>query len=197
MKKTIYIILPFFFVACAGGAAENDETVDQTVEETTPDITEKIQEVERKSPRTTEVFTAENLEVRINYGSPRVKEREIWGSLVPYDKVWRAGADEATAITFAQNVIIQGNEVPSGTYALFVLPVEKGDWTFILNEEWSPEEHDVWGAFDYKKEKDVCRITAAPKWLTETVEGLTFTMKGNIFIMEWEKAHLEFEIKPA
>src|SRR4029077_5149846 len=77
--------------------------------------------------------------VNIEYHSPGVKGRTIWGNLVPYDSVWRTGANEATTIDFSTNVIIGGTKVKAGKYALFTIP-GKDTWTIIINSE-----ADQWG----------------------------------------------------
>ena len=88
----------------------------------------------------------------ITFGSPEVKGRVIWGGLVPYGKVWRAGANEATTIAFTTDVKINGTVVPKGRYALFTIPGEK-EWTIILNRKWKQ-----WG-LDYEKNKSEDQIS--------------------------------------
>lgn len=95
--------------------------------------------------------------VRVFYSRPAKKEREIFGKLVPFDKVWRAGANESTEIKFYQDVTIQGKKVSAGTYSLFAIPTEK-EWTIILNTDL-----DYWGAFSYNEKNDVLRVTAPVK----------------------------------
>ena len=85
--------------------------------------------------------------VKVTYGRPYKKGRPVFGSLVPYGKVWRCGADEATTITFAKDGTFGGKAVKAGTYALFVIPTET-KWTIILNGN-----AKQWGAFDYEKNK--------------------------------------------
>src|SRR5690606_4616469 len=74
------------------------------------------------SPKASVMQTVGLTEITIDYSSPGVKGRTIWGDLVPYDKVWRAGANAATKITFSQNVSINGTEVAKGTYSIFAIP---------------------------------------------------------------------------
>jgi hypothetical protein len=95
--------------------------------------------------------------VRIDYHRPAVKGRKIWGGLVPYGQVWRAGANEATAITFSDPVRIGGQELPAGAYAFFAIP-GKDAWTLVFNRE-----ARQWGAFNYKAEQDALRIQAQPR----------------------------------
>src|ERR1051325_12122347 len=95
--------------------------------------------------------------VEINYSSPAVKGRTIWGGLEPYDKVWRTGANEATTIAFGTDVTIGGQKVKAGKYALFTIP-GKEEWTVIINS--NPNQ---WGAYGYKQELDVIRVKVKPE----------------------------------
>jgi hypothetical protein len=193
MKKLAYLTLPLLMFSC-GTAEEAEQEVEEITEEI--EIVEEV-EKERKSPRVTVEAEMNDLTLSIDYGSPRVKEREIWGSLVPYDKIWRVGADEATAITFGTDVVFGGSEVASGTYALFVVPHAEGNWEVILNEEWSKEEHDVWGAYDHKAEKDVLTIGVTPQWNQETVEEMSFKIMNSQLVFEWELASFTIDIEKA
>jgi len=93
---------------------------------------------------------------RIEYHRPAVKGRAIWGGLVPYGQIWRAGANEATVLTFSDPVKIAGQVVPAGSYALFAIP-GKEQWTLVLNRQGKQ-----WGAYNYKADQDVLRIEAKP-----------------------------------
>lgn len=91
--------------------------------------------------------------IAIDYGRPAVKGRKIFGELVPYGKVWRAGANGATKITFGQAITFGGKDIAAGTYALFILPTEK-DWKIILNKDALQ-----WGAYAYDEKLNVAEIT--------------------------------------
>ncbi len=133
----------------------------------------------------------------IDYSRPGVKGREIWGKLVPYDQVWRAGANDATTISFSTDVTIDGKKLAAGTYSFFILPTA-GEWTFIFNSE--PKQ---WGAFNYNKEKDVLRVPLKPvagpaqEWLSYNFEDIKPTSCR--FEMKWEKviAGVTVETPPA
>lgn len=197
MKKLLFLfITTAILVSC--GPSNSDDT-DQENQDTTSNLVDSDQEkeIERKSPRMSVDFTTSNgVELTLNYGSPRVKEREVWGELVPYNEVWRAGADEASAVTFKKDVLLNNQEVKAGTYGMYIIPKENEDWVFIINEEWSKEEHGVWGAYDYKEEKDVVRLTATPEWTEEIKEELSFSVAGDQLIFEWEKVKLAVNIAP-
>ncbi len=95
--------------------------------------------------------------IQVNYHSPAVKDRTVWGGLVPYDKIWRAGANENTVISFTHNVSVGGQSLPAGTYGLHMIPT-KDKWTIIFSKN-----HTSWGSYFYKKEEDALRVEVTPK----------------------------------
>jgi hypothetical protein len=139
----------------------------------------------RISPNAEVTQTVGPTTIKVDYSRPGVKGREIWGKLVPYDQVWRAGANDATTISFSTDVTIDGKKLAAGSYSFFILPTAN-EWTFIFNSE--PKQ---WGAFSYNKDKDVLRVPvkteAAPQqeWLSYNLEDI----KSNSckFVMKWEK----------
>ena len=113
--------------------------------------------------------------IRVTYSRPMKNGREIFGSLEPYGKVWRTGANEATEIKLYQDITLGGKKVKAGSYSLFTIPGEK-EWTIILNKDL-----DYWGAYSYNEKNDVVRVTAPVTALNNTVEAFTiqFEDKGN------------------
>ncbi len=109
---------------------------------------------------------------RVIYGRPQKNGRVIFGDLVPYDVVWRAGANEATEIEFFRDVKINGKKVPKGRYTLYAIP-GKEKWTLILNKE-----TDTWGAFGYDDKKDVLRTDVPANTGTEILEVFTMCFEG-------------------
>lgn len=124
----------------------------------------------RPSPPAEASATLGDLAIQINYSSPGVKGRTIWGGLVPFDKVWRTGANEATTFEVSGDVMIEGQKLSAGKYALFTIPGEK-EWTFIFNKE-----ADQWGAYNYNQKKDALRIKAKPGKAAEFTERMTFSV---------------------
>ena len=202
MKKLAYLLVaPIFLFSCGGGeSTENTTDIDSTATDSVETVDEVVEDdipKPLKSPRMQATGVVNGVQITVDFGSPYVKERVIWGDLVPYDKIWRAGANEATAITFDADVLVEGNEVAAGTYALFVIPKENDKWTIILNEEWSKEIHGVWGAYDHKPEKDVVRFEIMPVFFPEdNVESLTFSMNDEAVQFQWEKAMFAFTVSP-
>jgi hypothetical protein len=105
--------------------------------------------------------------VTVTYSRPNVKGRKIFGGINPYGQVWRTGANYATTITFSENVLVEGNKVPAGTYSLFSIP-EQNSWTIILNKT-----AKQWGAYSYKQADDLVRFTVKPVNVKEKRESFT------------------------
>ena len=131
--------------------------------------------------------------VTIDYHRPGVKGRKIWGDLVPWGQVWRLGANEATTITFAGLIKVQGQEVPAGTYGLFAIP-GTDKWTLILNKK-----SKQWGAYFYKAEEDLLRFDVQPQTGPFT-EWMVFqiTPAGNgkaVVEMAWENLRVPFTLE--
>jgi hypothetical protein len=125
------------------------------------------------SPHETVTANVGGKTITITYGRPYMKGRKIYGGLVPFDKVWRTGADEATTFTTDGDVMLGSLHVPAGTYALFTIPGE-AHWTIILNKV-----AKTWGAYDYEKNKaqDLGQTTAKIEKLSSPVEQLTLSIK--------------------
>ncbi len=111
----------------------------------------------RVSPMSTVSQVVGVSEIEIAYSRPAVRERTIWGELVPWGEVWRTGANEATTIRFSDDVKIDGQPLAAGTYGLFTIP-DEDEWTVIFNRQ-----ADQWGAFQYDAEKDALRIRVRPR----------------------------------
>lgn len=128
----------------------------------------------------------EVLRMRVIYSRPFKSNRDLFGSdIVPYGKIWRLGANEATEIEFFTPAIIGGKKVPKGRYTLYAVPDEK-NWTFVINKE-----TDIWGAFKYDPSKDVARASVPVKDLQEPLESLTInfekTATGVNLVAGWDK----------
>ena len=131
-------------------------------------------------------------DITINYHRPLVKGRQIWGKVVPYGQVWRAGANENTAITFTDGVSIEGQPLAKGTYGLFMIPAEN-EWTIIFSKE-----HTAWGSFTYTQADDALRVTVKPQ-TSDIREALTYDFDdvkadSAVATLRWEKIAVPFKI---
>ena len=140
------------------------------------------------SPPEVAVAEVNGKKIAINYGSPSVKGREIWGKLVPFDKVWRAGANEATTFEIANDFKIDGFILPAGKYSLFIIPNET-ECIIIFSKQ-----KNQWGSYDYKQSEDQLRIKVVPKPTTESTEKLIYSIVGETVSLNWEKWDLSFRV---
>lgn len=147
------------------------------------------------SPPTQMTASIGDAEVTIDYSAPSVRGRAIWGELVPYDKVWRTGANAATTISLSKDILVEGNVLAAGKYALFTIP-SADHWTIIFNSN-----PDQWGHYDYDESKDVLRVEVAPMESGEMVETLQFDVneagEESQIVMKWEKLMVPISIAPA
>lgn len=131
--------------------------------------------------------SAQGKDVSVTYGQPSKKGREIFGKLVPFGQVWRAGANEATEITFTKDSKFGGKAIKAGTYSLFVSPTAT-EWTIILNSELKQR-----GSFGYEKikAKDVLNVKVPVKKLDAVAEKLTYRFSDkNALIIEWDQTQV-------
>jgi len=143
----------------------------------------------RPSPPDTVSQKIQNVNIEIAYSRPSVKGRQIWGTLVPYDKVWRTGANEATTFKTDKDIKIEGKVLPAGRYALFTIPGEK-EWTIIFNKN-----ADQMGAYNYDSNLDVLRVKVKPSASNDFTELFTIRAEetGNVSIL-WEKMKVDFKV---
>ncbi len=144
----------------------------------------------KASPAETATGKVKDATITINYGSPAVKGRKIWGALEAFDKVWRAGANNATTFQTDKDIKVEGKLLPAGTYGFFLIPREAGTWTAIFNKE--PKQ---WGAAKYDAEKDQLRVEVKPKDLAETQERLVYKITAKGFSLDWDKVSIPVSIK--
>lgn len=131
-------------------------------------------------------------DITVNYHSPAVKERTVWGGLVPYNKVWRAGANENTTVQFTHNVSVNGQPLAAGTYGLHMIPTDD-KWTVIFSKN-----STSWGSYFYKQDEDALRVEVSPKQHQHT-EWLTYTFLDKsptsaTLSLLWEKLEIPVKI---
>lgn len=127
--------------------------------------------------------------ITIVYSRPSTRDRKVFGDLVPYDKVWRTGANESTKISFGEGIFMEGNRIPAGQYALYTIP-GKTEWTIILskNTTW-------WGAYPYTDTEDLLRFKVKAMPLSSPVETFTITFdniaaRSATLSLTWEKTQV-------
>ena len=131
-------------------------------------------------------------DITINYHRPRVAGRKVWGGLVPYGEVWRAGANENTTITFTDPVTIEGKALDRGTYGLHMIP-GADNWVLIFSKNATS-----WGSFTYDKAEDALRVDVKPR-AADMHEALTYDFDevkpdSTVVVMEWEKVAVPFKV---
>lgn len=203
-----FAVLLLLMVACQDPAASSTETTDDTVD--TLEAPEALANVETlpsgenyrvevlndsiKSPRKELMGTIDSVEITINYGSPAVNGRTIYGDLVPYGRVWRTGANEATRIVFGSPVLLGDatEAVPAGTYALFTEPASKEEWTIIINED-----AYQWGPYDYTADKDIIRVAGSSTPVEEPAERMDFTLSEDAIQLHWADLTISIPVQAA
>jgi hypothetical protein len=132
-------------------------------------------------------------EMTVSYHRPATNGRKIWGGLVPYDQVWRAGANQNTTVSFSTPVTVNGTKLGAGTYGLHMIPTT-GTWTVVFSNE-----SGAWGSFSYDQKEDAARVTAKPE-VAEFQERLGYSFDNPardavVLAMRWEKVRVPIDIK--
>ncbi len=197
MKKLIYLLL-LVVIGCGRSQPQADIEGKQILDVADYPALVNTGQVKEDTLKGSPIRISElllgNTAIKITYGSPGVRNRIIWGGLVPFDQVWVSGAHNATSITFGQDVAINGVPIPAGTYALFTIP-GKENWQVIINKNFRQHLAD-----QYDKAEDLVRVVVTPSTLTETVPRLTYEVKAlnesaGTISMCWEKLKLELPFK--
>ena len=175
MRKQTTILMLLTFVALSVGAQQQDKS-------------------KRPSPPgTAEVTFADGKKVTINYSRPSAKGRKIFGELVPFDQVWRTGANEATSLKTDVDLDIGGTTVPAGSYTLYTLP-SASSWKLIINKQTGQ-----WGTV-YQQDQDLARVDMNVTSLSQPVEQFTIILdkKGGDAAqlnLQWEKTQASVGVK--
>lgn len=146
----------------------------------------------RESNKASVMQTVGDTTITITYHRPNTKGRKVWGELVPYNEVWRTGANDATVFEISNDVTINGQKLPKGKYSLHTIPTT-GDWTIIFNKTWNQ-----WGSFNYDPKEDALRVTAKPVAgeMKETF-GFEIDDVNNStakIVIGWEKLRVPFTV---
>lgn len=185
---TLLIVMMITIASC-----KNEKTTSEEQKHNHSTETEKVEQPKKKplSPHTETMAMIGDAHIHIDYSSPGVRNRIIFGGLVGYDQVWQAGAHMATWIETNKDLIINGETLPKGKYGFFTIP-SKGDWTVMINKNW--EQH---GKDEYDEKDDVIRFKITPTLSEEITEHLEYKVnkidnKSGTISMAWEKVKLEF-----
>jgi len=146
----------------------------------------------RVSPNVKLTQTIGVTDITLTYSRPGVRNRTVWGELVPWDKPWRTGANEATTFTCSTDIKVNGQNLPAGTYSFFTIP-NASEWTIVFSKQ-----KDLWGAFDYDPKDDQLRVQAKPmageyrEWMELGFEELTpaalpQSPSAGKLVLRWEK----------
>ncbi len=189
MNKVILTVIILVLISC--GKADTTKTGTESGDDQANDTEGQAKS---KSPRTASMANIGPAHIHIDYSSPSVRGRTIWGGLVSYGEVWATSAHKATNINFPNDVRINGEVVPKGKYALFTIP-EKDEWTIIINKNWDQHLAD-----DYDQAEDLLRFKVNPEQLDQVQEALKYEVisgdgnNGGIS-MSWDKLKVSFAVE--
>ncbi|WP_292889137.1 DUF2911 domain-containing protein [Nonlabens sp.] len=190
MKYTIIFLGLVLMSACKETSQEVDVAPDNQV---TQQETPQAEPVKKKplSPHTSAMAMIGDAHIHFDYSSPGVRDRIVFGGLLPYNVVWQAGAHQATWMETNKDLSIAGKKLKAGKYGFFVIPNEK-EWTVIFNSNW-----DQHGKDEYDKKDDVVRLKITPQTNEDIQEHLEYKViktsdsSGRI-TLSWEKILIEF-----
>ncbi|MEQ9422901.1 MAG: DUF2911 domain-containing protein [Cyclobacteriaceae bacterium] len=187
-------LLTFIFVSAMAYSCGPQSTKTEVSDSSEEYVEEEEEEdkSQRPSPPRTTTANISGVNVTIDYSSPAVKGRQIFGDLEAYGKVWRTGANEATVFTNDADIKINGEILPAGQYALFSIPGES-EWTIIFNNV-----PDQWGAYNYDQSKDILRVTVAANKQESVTERLLLSVNPEgVMSFAWENVSWTANIEPA
>jgi len=191
MKLNLFI-LALILIMLASACNSKKESHEHKQDAPTRTETLAVDTVKKSIPKEEHALIA-GTHFTINYHAPAVRERTIWGGLVPYDEVWVTGAHSATSLKIDKDITINGTKVPAGKYALFTIP-GKEQWTIIINRDWDQHLAD-----EYDTREDVTRLQVKPQTLPTVQERLKYTIsqsgdsKATIDI-RWEKVKVTLPV---
>ena len=173
--KKIFLCLAFIFAA------------------TSIDVCAQEAVKQRPSPLAITAIRFKDAYIKITYSQPVKRGREIFGKLVPYNEVWRTGANEATEITTTKNIQINGTLLKAGTYSIFTIP-QKDKWTIIINSEVG-----LWGAYNYNSKLDVMRFDVPVMQSNVIYESFTmeFNHRNEVadLLLYWDNVKISIPVK--
>ena len=188
--KLVILLIAIVITSCKEAKTKKDEHAhtDSKMEQNEPAKKKVL------SPHTSAMAMIGDAHIHVDYSSPGVRGRIIFGGLVGYDNVWQAGAHNATWMETNKDLIINGEILPKGKYGFFTIP-SKGDWIIIFNKNW-----DQHGKDEYDEKDDVIRFNVTPMISDNIIEHLEYKVnklnetEGTISL-KWEKVNISFNFK--
>ncbi|MCM4166619.1 hypothetical protein KCTC52924_03559 [Arenibacter antarcticus] len=183
------LLYTLVFTACKQEKKEAEIIPEQSQIETISKSPQKV-----LSPHISTIVIIGDTQIQINYSSPGVRNRMIFGGLLAYDQVWQAGAHMATWIETNNDLIIDDKVLPAGKYGFFTIP-SKNEWTVIFNSNWNQHGKD-----EYNEKDDVLRFKAIPKTSGEIIEHLEYKIikaneKEGAISLAWERVFVSFNFQ--
>lgn len=189
MKKNHFIWLAA--LATLGLASCGNQSTNLEEETGLDSVAVEAKVAERPSPLVIIDGEIEGKKLSVHYSAPAVKGRALWGDLVPYDVIWRTGANEASYVDLSQDVLVEGKTLAAGKYSIFTIPKENNSWTVVFNSQWELEH----GHFQYDEKFDVLRVEAAPILETESQERFSIDVETPGLVIRWDKLTLPITIQ--
>ncbi|UZD23024.1 DUF2911 domain-containing protein [Algoriphagus halophytocola] len=180
------VLFAMTVVSCGPKPVDQEEIANDSISNESAEAEEQ-----RPSPLEVKDGTVAGKAFKVQYGSPAVKGRALWGDLVPYNVVWRTGANEASYVELSEDMTVEGKTLSAGKYSIFTIPKETGSWTVIFNSEWDLEH----GHFQYDEENDVLRVEVMPEWVEQNQERLSMDLENPGLVIRWEKLVLPITIQ--
>ena len=189
MKNLLMIAILILSIGCKN-EKNNPANVDHSKHNNTA-VDKPVEQKKVLSPHTSAMAMIGDAHIHIDYSSPGVRDRIVFGGLVAFDRVWQTGAHNATWIETNKDLIINNEKLPAGKYGFFTIP-SKEQWTVIFNKNW-----DQHGKDEYDSKDDVLRFKVTPKSVDPLIEHLLYNVKKTsesegIISMSWEKIKIEF-----
>lgn len=148
----------------------------------------------RPSPPATATGKVKGANITINYSSPAVNKRKIFGELIPYGQVWRAGANEATLFETDKDIKVEGKTLPAGKYSLYAIPGEK-EWTIIFNKQTGQWGVKRGGATSRDEAQDALTVKVKPQKSGTMNERLAYDVTDKGFALRWENTEVPVSIR--
>ncbi len=145
----------------------------------------------RPSPPAADTTLIQTAQVIIDYSSPAVKKRKLLDGLIPYGKIWRTGANEATNLITDKDLLVMGQLLPKGRYAYYTIASED-EWTIILNKDW-----DQWGAYNYEEGNDALRVKVLPYRTENFNERMRLYFEDEMLLFHWGNYQYGLELEEA